>query len=284
MVADSMLSLYRRKDGKSPYWWLKFVVPEPLHAQLGALKRVSTGHTDKVLARKEALRRVAEWCAPLLDPAPPTNVSPESKSEDRSLEPFLRPVLLTHELIDELCRARREATMWSKEDDANGVSFDGLEQVIEDKTGVEPVSDRGASQKHDNLRTAPCLPAWSRTPSLMNTSANGSPVCLASSSAGETVLILMTWPMKPSSLRPCWAIASVATTRRSSRLSETSPGPTYVPTRPSRATAVKRTGLLREGTFVSLARPSMICISRQTRLEPKTTTGTESRGVCLLRA
>ncbi|MGF6466102.1 hypothetical protein [Paraburkholderia youngii] len=158
MVADSMLSLYRRKDGKSPYWWLKFVVPEPLHAQLGALKRVSTGHTDKVLARKEALRRVAEWCAPLLDPAPPTNVSPESKSEDRLLEPFVRSVLLTHELIDELCRARREATMWSREDDANGVSFDGLEQVIEDKTGVEPVSDRAASQKHDDPAHRPLPP------------------------------------------------------------------------------------------------------------------------------
>ena len=130
---------------QSPYWWLRFVVPEPLHAQLGTLKRVSTEQTDKKLARQAALRKVAEWCAPLLEPVPP-----DSKSEDESLEPHLRSVVLNHELIDELCRARREATMWSAEDDVNGVSFDGLEHEIKAETGSTSSVDGSTPDRHDD--------------------------------------------------------------------------------------------------------------------------------------
>ncbi|RQH00141.1 hypothetical protein [Paraburkholderia dinghuensis] len=150
MVADSMLSLYRRTDGKSPYWWLKFVVPESLQAQLGTLKRVSTGQTDKTLARQAALLKVAEWCAPLLASGPPTGAQPERQSEDEPLEPALRTVVLSHELIEELCRARREATMWSAEDDLNGVSFDGLEHEIKGETGNASSADGFASEKHED--------------------------------------------------------------------------------------------------------------------------------------
>lgn len=153
LIDDSMLSLYKRKDGKSPYFWLKFVVPEPLQAQLGKLKRVSTGHTDKTLARNEALRRVAEWCAPLLEPVPPTGISPARKRESEgelSAESSLRTVVLSHELIEELCRARREATMWSAEDDLNGVSFDGLEHEVKGEAGCAPSFDGSTLGRHDD--------------------------------------------------------------------------------------------------------------------------------------
>lgn len=134
MTAESLVSLYKRKDGKSPYYYVKFDVPEPLQEQLGtALKRESTKQTDKRLARTEALRLVANWCKPLLEPVPSASVSPEPEreSDGESLEPHLRRVALSHELIDELCRARRDATMWSAEDDANGVSFEGERSMSE---------------------------------------------------------------------------------------------------------------------------------------------------------
>ncbi|WP_207000768.1 hypothetical protein [Trinickia mobilis] len=142
MTANSILSLYKRKDGKSPYWWLKFEVPEPLQAQLGTRKRGSTKQTDKRLARKEASRLIAEWCAPLL---PPDGVSAAPADEppnpnDLPPELPLRPVTLTHELIEELCRARRDATMWSAEDDMNGVSSEGLKDEGEPTGEVSGVS------------------------------------------------------------------------------------------------------------------------------------------------
>lgn len=156
MTADSILSLYKRKDGKSPYWWLRFVVPEPLQAQLGTLKRGSTEQTDKRLARKEACRLMAEWCAPLL---PPVGVSAAPADEPLDLnglppETPLRLVTLTHELIEELCRARRDATMWSAEDDMNGVSSEGLEHEDEptgEMSGVSSVDESTMGEHEDAM-------------------------------------------------------------------------------------------------------------------------------------
>ncbi|MFM0347314.1 site-specific integrase [Paraburkholderia sp. RL17-347-BIC-D] len=139
-----MLYLFKRKDGKSPYYWLSFIVPEPLQAQLGKRKRVSTKQTDKDLARQEALRLVAEWCAPLLPPAEPASESPE---------PAPRPVVLSPDLIEELSRARREATMWSAEDDANGVSFEGFEHEVKGKTSdVSSVGENTVGRQNDIMK------------------------------------------------------------------------------------------------------------------------------------
>lgn len=113
LLSDSMFSLFKRTDGKSPFYWVRLDVPPPLQSQLGKTKRASTKHTDKAKALAEALRIVTRWCAGLVE------VTDEGRDG--------RKVALTDELAEEICRARREAVMWSAEHDVNVNSFDDEE-------------------------------------------------------------------------------------------------------------------------------------------------------------
>ncbi|QIE22851.1 phage integrase SAM-like domain-containing protein [Caballeronia sp. SBC2] len=114
LLSDSMFTLYKRSDGKSPFYWVRLDVPLPLRAQLGTVKRASTKQTDRTQAHAAALRLVAQWCAGLVDPA----------IAQAAHEPDGRRVHLTDELADEICRGRRETVMWSAEHDVNVDSFD----------------------------------------------------------------------------------------------------------------------------------------------------------------